>query len=82
LQQSTAALAEVSVSSGLGRDGEAFVKWMRDETGILAMWESGRCGFLHLTFQEYLAGLHAAREGHAAILAERMAAVGGGRCCW
>jgi hypothetical protein len=71
-QQSTAALAEVRVSSGLGRDGEAFVKRMRDESGILAMWGSGRCGFLHLSFQEYLAGLHAAREGHAAILVERM----------
>lgn len=70
--QSKLALAEVSVSSGLGRDGEAFVKRMRDESGILAMWGSGRCGFLHLTFQEYLAGLHAAREGHAAILVERM----------
>jgi len=71
-EQSTAALAEVSLSSGLGRDGEAFVKRMRDESGILAMWGSGRCGFLHLTFQEYLAGLHAAREGHAALLVERM----------
>jgi formylglycine-generating enzyme required for sulfatase activity len=71
--QSKSALAEVSVSSGLGRDGEAFVKRMRDESGILAMWGSGRCGFLHLSFQEYFAGLHAAREGHASILVERMA---------
>ncbi|MCC7373429.1 MAG: formylglycine-generating enzyme family protein [Verrucomicrobiales bacterium] len=65
-------LVEVSASSGLGRDGEAFVRRMRDESGILAMSGSGRCGFLHLTFQEYLAGTHAAREGLAGTLAKRM----------
>jgi formylglycine-generating enzyme required for sulfatase activity len=32
------------------------------------MWSVGQCGFLHLTFQEYLAGLYAAREGRATEL--------------
>jgi predicted NACHT family NTPase len=56
-------LVQVSPSSGLGRDGQAFVQRMRDEAGILAMEGEGRCGFLHLSFQEYLAAEHAAREG-------------------
>ena len=56
-------LAQVSPSTGLGRDGIAFLERMRDEAGILAMEGEGRCGFLHLSFQEYLAAEHAAREG-------------------
>jgi formylglycine-generating enzyme required for sulfatase activity len=61
----------VSASSGLGRDGHAFADRMRHETGILAMAGEGegRCGFLHLSFQEYLAAEHAAREGLAKELA-------------
>ncbi|MCY2965418.1 MAG: TIR domain-containing protein [Planctomycetota bacterium] len=49
-------LARVSADSGLGRDGQAFLKRMRDEAGILAMTGdgAGNCGFLHLSFQEYL----------------------------
>ena len=62
-------LAQVSPSSGLGRDGKAFLERMRDEAGILAMEGEGRCGFLHLSFQEYLAAEHAAREGLARELA-------------
>jgi hypothetical protein len=70
--RATTALAEVSEASGLGREGDVFVRRMRDDSGVLAMWGGGRCGFLHLTFQEYLAGLHAAREGLAKALVERM----------
>jgi formylglycine-generating enzyme required for sulfatase activity len=68
-------LAGVAPSSGLGRDGRRFLERMRDETGILAMAGEGegRCGFLHLSFQEYLAAEHAAREGLAHELASRAA---------
>jgi hypothetical protein len=57
-------LAEVSASSRLGRDGRAFLERMRDEAGILAMSGDGtwHCGFLHLSFQEYLAAEHAAQK--------------------
>ena len=57
------ALADLAPGAGLGRDGVEFVKRMRDESGVLTMWGAGECGFMHLTFQEYLAGFHAAREG-------------------
>ena len=57
------ALADLAPGTGLGRDGVEFIRRMRDLSGILTMWGAGQCGFLHLTFQEYLAGLHAAREG-------------------
>jgi len=66
-----AGLAQVSASSGLGRDGKAFLERMRDEAGILAMEGEGQCGYLHLSFQEYLAAEHAAREGKAKELATR-----------
>jgi formylglycine-generating enzyme required for sulfatase activity/predicted phosphodiesterase len=65
------ALADVGGSAGLGRDGEKFIERMRDESGILAMWGAGQCGYLHLTFQEFLAGLHAAKESRAEELAEQ-----------
>jgi formylglycine-generating enzyme required for sulfatase activity/predicted phosphodiesterase len=68
----TKALADLAPGAGLGRDGEAFIKRMRDESGILAMWSAGQCGFLHLTFQEYLAGLHAAREDRAEELVKHV----------
>ncbi len=65
-------LADVAESSGLGRDGEAFVKRMREEAGILAMSGdgTGRCGFLHLSFQEYLASEYAASENQSGFLAQ------------
>lgn len=68
-------LAPVAASSGLGRDGHAFIDRMRDEAGILAMSGEGdgRCGFLHLSFQEFLAADHAANEGLAKTLAPRAA---------
>ena len=66
-------LVDVAASSGLGRDGGAFLERMRDETGILALGGEGdgRCGFLHLSFQEYLAAEHAASQGFAKELAAR-----------
>jgi len=64
----TKALADLAPGVGLGRDGEEFIRRMRDQSGVLAMWSAGQCGFLHLTFQEYLAGLHAARESKAEAL--------------
>ena len=66
-------LAAVTPSSGLGQDGAAFVERMRSETGILALGGEGggTCGFLHLSFQEYLAADHAARENLAPQLASR-----------
>ncbi|MCY2977757.1 MAG: SUMF1/EgtB/PvdO family nonheme iron enzyme [Planctomycetota bacterium] len=70
-EQAALGLAQVAPSSRLGTDGEAFLQRMRDEAGILAMTGEGegRCGFLHLSFQEYLAAEHAAREGLAKQLA-------------
>jgi formylglycine-generating enzyme required for sulfatase activity len=72
-QEAERGLAEVAASSGLGRDGRAFIERMRDETGVLASEGDGRCGFLHLSFQEYLAAHHAAHEGKAPELALRAA---------
>jgi formylglycine-generating enzyme required for sulfatase activity len=71
--EATKALAAVSAKSGLGADGRAFLERMRNETGILAMAGDGdgKCGFLHLSFQEYLAAEHAAAEGLAKELASR-----------
>ncbi|MDA1048967.1 MAG: SUMF1/EgtB/PvdO family nonheme iron enzyme [Planctomycetota bacterium] len=70
-EQAAKHLAQVSPSSRLGTSGEEFLQRMRDEAGILAMTGEGegRCGFLHLSFQEYLAAEHAAREGLAKELA-------------
>ena len=66
-EEAAKGLAEVSPKFGLGRDGRAFLERMRDETGILALTGEGRCGFLHLSFQEYLAADHAMREGLAQL---------------
>ncbi len=70
-EQAALGLAQVSPTSRLGTDGVAFLQRIRDEAGILAMTGEGegRCGFLHLSFQEYLAAEHAAREGLAMELA-------------
>ncbi len=65
-------LSQVGARSGLGRDGEAFLRRMRDEAGILALSAEGKLGFLHLSFQEYLAAEHAAREGFGGELAPRV----------
>ena len=72
-EEAARGLAKLTSSSGLGRDGREFLHRMRDESGILAMEGDGRCGFLHLSFQEYLAANHAVREGYAEWLASRAA---------
>jgi len=66
-------LASVSASSGLGRDGAQFIDRMRSEAGLLAKTADGRCGFLHLSFQEYLAATHAAAHGLSKELASQAA---------
>ncbi|MBC8875829.1 MAG: SUMF1/EgtB/PvdO family nonheme iron enzyme [Planctomycetes bacterium] len=66
-------LADVAASCALGHDGRAFVERMKDEAGVLAGEGEGRYGFLHLSFQEYLAADYAAREGKARELASRAA---------
>ena len=65
-------LESLSSSAGLGRDGAKFITDMRDQSGIVVMHGPGRCGFLHLTFQEYLAAAHATREGLAESLAKEL----------
>ncbi|MFM9068046.1 MAG: NACHT domain-containing protein, partial [Planctomycetota bacterium] len=67
------ALTQVSAESGLGTDARAFLERMRDEAGILAAGIDGTesCGFLHLSFQEFLAAEYAAREGLSGELAGR-----------
>ncbi|HCP12255.1 MAG TPA: hypothetical protein DIT89_07965, partial [Planctomycetaceae bacterium] len=84
-QRSTAPLAELeqeaeqelkklAESAGLGRVGKAFIVRMREESGILAMGGEGsaKCGFLHLSFQEYLAASYAVERGYAKELATRI----------
>ena len=70
-------LESMSPTTGLGRDGKQFIERMRDLSGIMAMHGAGRCGFLHLTFQEYLAASHATRAGLAGQLATEL-----GRTWW
>ncbi|MFN5533700.1 MAG: formylglycine-generating enzyme family protein, partial [Planctomycetaceae bacterium] len=57
------ALINASPEAGLGSDGQQFVERMRNESGILALSSGGQIGFLHLTFQEYLAAEYVATEG-------------------
>ena len=73
--EATEALRQLSSKSELGLDGAKFIERMRMESGILAMGGDGRgkCGFLHLSFQEFLAADYAAREGLARELAPRIA---------
>ncbi|MFN5801034.1 MAG: SUMF1/EgtB/PvdO family nonheme iron enzyme, partial [Planctomyces sp.] len=67
-------LQQVSQQSGLGLDGAQFLQRMREESGILAFSGegTGRLGFLHLSFQEYLAADHAVRESLSGQLAARV----------
>jgi sulfatase modifying factor 1 len=67
--QATKALQRVQPEAGLGYDGMAFIDRMKDETGILASDTEGRCGFLHLSFQEYLAANYAVSRREAGLLA-------------
>ena len=61
--------------AGLGKDGTAFLERMRLESGIMAYSGdgSGKLGFLHLSFQEFLAADHAVRKDLASELAPRAA---------
>ena len=72
-KQATEGLRLVASSAELGSDGQQFIKRMREESGILAMGGEGRghVGFLHLSFQEFLAAHHASRAGLAKELAEK-----------
>ncbi|MFM8725727.1 MAG: NACHT domain-containing protein, partial [Planctomycetaceae bacterium] len=69
--EATQGLQQVSQQSGLGLDGVRVVQRMREESGILAYSGegTGRLGFLHLSFQEYLAADHAVRESLSGQLA-------------
>ena len=68
-----AGLQGIAASAGLGTDGRAFLERMRLESGILAYSGdgSGNLGFLHLSFQEFLAADHASTENLAQQLAPR-----------
>jgi predicted NACHT family NTPase len=72
--EATVALQRVSLESNLGTDGQKFIERMRHESGILAMSGEGqgKIGFLHATFQEYLAAEYAARQGLAKKIAKRV----------
>jgi formylglycine-generating enzyme required for sulfatase activity/3',5'-cyclic AMP phosphodiesterase CpdA len=72
--EATQGLQQVSKQSGLGLDGRQFVGRMREESGILAFSGAGTgaLGFLHLSFQEFLAADHAVRESLSAQLAPKV----------
>jgi formylglycine-generating enzyme required for sulfatase activity len=63
IAQAAEGLVGASPEAGLGLDGTRFVERMRDESGMLALSPGGQIGFLHLTFQEYLAAEYVATEG-------------------
>ena len=73
-QEAEQELKKLAESAGLGRVGKAFIVKMREESGILAMGGEGtrKCGFLHLSFQEYLAASYAVEQGYARQLAIRI----------
>ena len=72
--QAETALRTVQAEAGLGLDGRHFIDRMREESGILAFGGEGqaRCGFLHLSFQEFLAAYYAVQSGLAEQLVSRM----------
>jgi formylglycine-generating enzyme required for sulfatase activity len=63
-------LRALQVDAGLGTDGRAFLERVRDESGLVVTPEPGHFGFLHLTFQEYLAARYAVEHGEAKLLAQ------------
>ena len=71
-KQATSGLLKTKPESGLGQDGLGFLNRMKDETGIVAAENDGRFGFLHLSFQEYLAADYAASHSKAKHLAPRV----------
>jgi len=72
-KQAASALKRLKEDAGLGQDGLAFLNRMKDETGILASEQNGRLGFLHLSFQEFLAANHAASYGKSKLVAQQAA---------
>jgi formylglycine-generating enzyme required for sulfatase activity len=56
---------------GLDLGVNEFLDRVRDECGLLMSSDVGRYRFVHLTFQEYLASLHAVSERKEALLADR-----------
>lgn len=73
-QEAELELKKLAESAGLGREGKAFIVRMREESGILALGGEGsrKCGFLLLSFQEYLAASYAVQRGFAKHLAARI----------
>ena len=60
----TGPLARVSPQ----KDGEDFLKEMEASTGLVLELEKGVYGFAHLTFQEYLASVHAIENNLSEVL--------------
>lgn len=53
------------------REARRFLGEVRDRSGLVVGWSQRRYGFLHKTFQEYLAARHAVRGGLLEQLADR-----------
>ena len=67
------ALRAFPTESGRTRDGANFLEAIRNDSGILVSASPGHYGFLHQTFQEYLAARHAVESLEAAELAAKHA---------
>jgi formylglycine-generating enzyme required for sulfatase activity len=62
-------LTSLSQNTKLGRDGEALMRRLVDEAGVIQDASAGQRTFLHLTLQEHLAGRYAVDEGKAEEIA-------------
>lgn len=65
-------LRALADTTALGTDPVLFLRRVRDGSGILVSPDPGRFGFLHLSFQEYLAAVHAVATGQIEVLADRL----------
>ena len=72
-EQARVGLMRMKKEDGLGKDGLKFLERMKEETGIIASDNDGRSGFLHLSFQEFLAAEFAANHAKASELAPKIA---------